>query len=338
MSQMLKPETIDLIHRDRSRMEETAARLGVLLRGTSRDIATVETEILRLRADLENLRKKVPAPPEPARARYPTLPPECFPPWPPRPPWPPWIIPSFDPERIIPPRKQRPSGEVVCIEHQSLTAPAATYTEYFRIGSTDCAPTPQAPKTVAIQVSAGVSVPSSPGVSAAKCGFRSVLTFNTGYSGTVTIRSALNASIQWIEANAVNGGVSTAIAKASMSATLNSDPLPINAEEGTLASLDSGAAENHIEYASGLLRGSILEISLPIQAAGLQTVVVDEWVSAIVASSGALANIAMHATWDPVVAEVRGGCTLVKWTQVPVFGDYRRDRREISGESLPTSG
>jgi hypothetical protein len=297
-------------------MDEAAAKLTLLLCGTKESVVSDTGEIARLRGAMQDLGKKLPAPPEPSLVKYPLLIQ-----WPQIPRLPtPWVIPVLDFDKIIPPRKPSTHGEVLCREYQDLAAPTATYTEFYRNGITDCAAVAQVPKKLRIAVDAGNGTPGTLQISSAKCGFRSLLTFTTAHPGTVTIRSSLNASIIWIEANAHNGGRSTAVAKASMSASLGNTF--VAAENAALESADSSEAANHVYNAWALQRNATFELILEIPTAGAYSVVVDEWVTTLAATTGARADIQMGATWDPLVAELRGGCYMVPGIQVPSSGGY----------------
>ncbi|MBI3147234.1 MAG: hypothetical protein HYZ17_01820 [Betaproteobacteria bacterium] len=299
-------------------MDEATAKLTLLLCGTQESVVSNMSEIAHLRGTMQDLANKLPAPPEPSFVKFP-----AHMPWPPMPkPQPPLVIPVLDFDKIFPPRNASTSSAVSCSEYQALAAPTATYTEFYRNGTTDCAAVAQAPKGLRIAVYAenGNATRETLHLSEAKCGFRSLVTFTTAHPGTVKFRSSLNAVISWIEANALSGGRSTAVAKAAMSASLGNTF--VAAENATLGSADSSEAANHISYAFALHRSAQSELILEIPTAGTYSVVVDEWVTTLAATTGAWAAIQMSATWDPLVAELRGGCRRGPGIKMPSFGGY----------------
>jgi hypothetical protein len=328
MPKKISQPDLKAFHKDRARLVEIGLAYGVCLRTTGRKPEKRAAEASRLRSSLEDLLERLPPPPDPSSVLFSMLPPGGWPPYPD----PSEMIPELDPSRFIPPRGRRSFIVQTCRESQDIIATDAAYTEFSRSGSTECSSV--APKSVSMRVSAGQSTPGQPPVSAAICGYRSIVEFTTAHSGSIIVRSASNASISWIEANTYpwielatgktggGGGSASAVVRCGMSALLGGTIT--SPAEAILATYEAAGPEQ-VSYAVGLARTADLNVRISIPSAGSYRVTVDEWISMTAAAADAHAYISGAATWNPVEVEVRCDCRSMRVETLPAFfGDFAR--------------
>lgn len=315
-------------HRDRARLTELGLAYGACLRAAGKKVEKRALEASRLRSRLDDLLGRMSPPPAPSAVPLFMTPPGNWPP----PPDPGEMIPGFDPSRIIPPRGRGALVVQSCLDSQDITAKVATYLEFSRSGVTVCSAHP--PKSVSLRVSAGQSTQGHPLLSAATCGYRSIVDIEAAHPGSVTVSSAMNASIGWIEANtcpaydletgevAGGGGSASAVVRCGMSVLVAG---AITAPPETTLASHEARGDDQVSYAVNFARSAQLEARISLPSAGTYSIVVDEWISMTAAAENAHAYISGSATWDPVQIRVRCGCRSVRLETFPgSFGDYAR--------------